>query len=105
MYHYHFQDNNEVLLKESLNINIKIEKRYYQVSFVLTDKNLLIFYDLNKDNVLKGRVVQVLPEYELLWKIPLEDLTYKIEDDHLLILINNQKIDCYDFDIEEFLKK
>lgn len=104
MYNYNFKGNNESLIKEAVNINIKINKNYYQSNFVLTENNLLIFLDSNQGNALKGRGVQFLPKYDLLFKISLKELKYNIESDNLIISVNDEKINCYDFDIEEFLR-
>ncbi len=102
MYHYNFKENEESLIKEATNVNVKIEKEYYQVNFVLTEKNLLVFYDRNRGSALRGRGVQVLPDYELLFQISLKELTYNVEDQNFILLINNEKVNCYDFNLEEF---
>ncbi len=104
MYHYAFLEKAESLVKEATNRNIKVNQAYYQANFVLTEKNLLIFYDINRGNVLRGRGVQVLPDYELLFQIPLQELTYQIEEGNLLLLINGIKVNCYDFDLEGFVQ-
>ena len=50
MYNYDFKKNDESILKKIMNVNIKINKKYYQTNFVLTEKNLLIFHDINCGN-------------------------------------------------------
>ncbi len=103
MYNYDFKKDDESILKEIMNVNIKINKKYYQTNFVLTEKNLLIFHDINCGNPIWGSGTHPLPELYLLFCIPLNDLKYEIINDDLYLLQNNQKVNCYDFNLKEFL--
>lgn len=105
MYDYDFKKNNESIIKELTNVNIKFDNAYYQVNFVLTDKNLLAFYDTNRGNLTWGSGTHPLPELCVLFSIPISNIKYEIEDDNLYLIVDNKKINCYSFDIEEFLNK
>lgn len=99
MYDYDFKK--ETVIKEATNVNLKFIDRYFLASILLTDKNILIFFDSNKDNVLKGSGVQIMPEYTLLAKIPLKNLTYQTKDEQITI---GDNLTIYNFDLNNFLK-
>lgn len=103
MYNYKFY--NEEIINKAENINIKINNNYYITNFILTDKKLLVFQDINRGKIIWGSGTQNLPNYELLFEIPLSELNYYIKSDNLIIFINNIEVNCYDFDMDEFLKK
>ena len=50
MYNYDFKKENESIIKEKVNVNIKFNNTYYKTNFILTEKNLLIFYDITNRN-------------------------------------------------------
>lgn len=104
MYNYDFKKNNESIVKEVVNVNIKINNSYYQTNFILTEKNLLVFYDINKGNPVWGTGTHSLPELYILFSVPINNLKYEIEENNLYIIIDNQKVNCYSFDLETFLK-
>lgn len=103
MYNYNFKENDETFLKEEENITIKIKNNDYQINFVLTEKNLLAFYDINNKEPIWGRGTVPLKELYLFFKISLNDLKYTREEDILYIIYDNEKITCYNFDLENFL--
>lgn len=105
MYNYDFKMNNESMIKELTNVNIKIDDTYYQVNFVLTERNLLAFYDINRGNPVWGRGTHTLPELCVLFSIPISNIKYEIEDNNLYLIVDNKKINCYSFDLEGFLDK
>ena len=104
MYNYDFNLNEEIIINEEKNINIKLNQNYYLTNFILTNKNLLIFYDINRGSMLWGSGTHLLPEFELLLNIPIEKLKYNIYSGNLIITLNSIEINCYDFDIDNFLK-
>lgn len=104
MYNYDFKETHESILKEARDVNVKIGNEYLQTIFVLTEKNLLVFYDINKGNPIWGSGTQPLPEFYLLFSIPTNNINYKIMKNNLYILLNNQIINCYNFNLENFLK-
>ena len=98
MYDYNFE--NEKVIKEETNLNLKFNKNYFLGSVLLTDKNILIFFDTNKDSALKGSGVQVMPEYALLTKIPLKELKYTANNEETLI---NDNLTIYNFNLKRFI--
>ena len=104
MYNYNFKNENESIVKEKVNVNIKINDTYYKTNFVLTEKNLLVFYDINKGNPIWGTAAMPLPELHILFSIPIKNIKYEIREDNMYIILDNQEINCYDFNLEEFLK-
>lgn len=105
MYNYDFKTNNESIVKESIDINIKIDNDYYQTNFILTEKNLLVFYDINRGNPIWGCGTHAIPELYLLFKMPINDIKYEKKGSSSYILINCKKIKCYNFDLKKFLEK
>ena len=89
-------------MKEETYLNLKFNKNYFIGSILLTNKNILIFFDTNKDSALKGSGVQVMPEYALLAKIPLKELKCTSTDEETII---NNNLIIYNFNLKEFLKK
>ena len=102
MYEYEFKDEN--IVSEYRNVTIKCDDCYYMVNIVFTDKNMLIFYDLNSNNILKSRNVQVIEKYALILKQKLDEIDSKISDDNTILICNNRKAIVYNFNIEKDLK-
>lgn len=105
MYDYDFKNNEESILKEVKNVNIKMDNNYYLTNFVLTEKNLLVFYDANKGNPIWGSGTYTLPAFYLLFKVALANIEFQIKEGNLYIFVNEKEINCYDFDLEEFLNR
>ena len=104
MYNYDFKKTHESILKEARDVNVKVDKEYFQTTFVLTEKNLLVFYDINRGNPIWGVGTYIPPSLDLLFSVPRNNVVYEIIDNNLYLIVNNQKNNCYDFDLEEFLK-
>lgn len=105
MYNYDFKKDNESIIKEQTNVNIKTDGAYYQVNFVLTERNLIAFYDINRGNPVWGRGTHTLPELYVLFSIPINNIIYEIEDNDLYLIVDNKKVNCYSFDLENFLNE
>lgn len=103
MYIYDFKATDESIIKEVNNVNIKINENYYLSTFVLTEKNLLIFNDVNRGNPTWGAGTYSFPELHLLYSISLDELNYEKIEDNLFISTVNPIINCYDFDLNAFL--
>ena len=99
MYDYNF--SKEKVMKEYTYLNLKFNKNYFIGSILLTNKNILIFFDTNKDSALKGSGVPVMPEYALLTKIPLKELKYTANNEETLI---NDNLTIYNFNLKRFIK-
>ena len=104
MYNYDFKETHESIFKEARDVNVKIGNEYLQTIFVLTEKNLLVFYDINRGNPILGAGTYTPPDLDLLFSVPRSNVVYEIIDNNLYLIVDNQKINCYDFDLEEFLK-
>lgn len=104
MYNYDFKKTNESIIKEARDVNIKIENNYYQTNFVLTEKNLLVFYDINIGNPIWGIGTYTPPELYVLFSVSRNKVVYEIENNNLYLIVDDKKINCYDFDLEGFLK-
>lgn len=100
MYNYDF--NNEKVLFEKPNTLVKINENTYYLNVLITESNILLFKDLNRDFVKqKSLGVFVSSEYELVKSISLKDLNYKcVEED---TIINNEEIVLYDVRLDKVI--
>ena len=71
----------------------------------MKNHNLLVFFDTERDNPMKSRVMQIVPQFEVLFKIDLSNMNYKIEDEDTIININNNKVTLYNFNLKNFIEK
>ena len=104
MYNYDFKKTHESILKEARDVNVKVDKKYFQTTFVLTEKNLLVFYDINRGNPIWGAGTYTPPSLDLLFSVPRNKVVYEVIDNNLYLIVDNEKINCYDFNLEGFLK-
>lgn len=105
MYNYTFKENNEHVLNEAADVNIKFEKRNMLVNILLTNKNILVFYDTERDSALKTRGMQVMPEFEVLFKVDLSNMDYTINDEDTILHMNGGSVTMYNFNIKDFIEK
>lgn len=105
MYNYPFKDNNEHVLNEATNINIKCLDKQMLVNILLTNKNVLIFYDTERDSALKTSTAQIYPQYEVMLSIDLNNMDYKIVDNDSIINIDNKNVILYNFNLTDFIEK
>lgn len=96
MYNYDF--SSEKVKYENTNSIVEINNNTINCSVLITDKNILLFDNVNKNNVLIGRGVQIQPEYELILKINIDKLNYKIDDNDTII--NDYNLILYDINID-----
>ena len=92
MYNYAFKENDEYVLNEAADVNIKFDKRNMLVNILLTNKNVLVFYDTERDSALKTGGMQVMPEFEILFKVGLDNMDYIIKDEDTIFSIYNLHI-------------
>lgn len=90
MYNYDFMD--EATEFEQTDTVIEIDSKLLTCNLLITNKNILLFQDINKNNVLKGRGVCLPQNNELFLKIPLDNLEYKVIDNNTYIKFNNKVI-------------
>lgn len=100
MYNYDF--TNEKVVFEKVNCVAEINQKEVFVSILLTEQNLLLFYNSNR-GILKEKIMGVIvgPEYELLLKISLNDIKYTCEDNNTYI--DNVNVTIFDFDLSKVL--
>lgn len=105
MYNYTFKENDEHVLNEAADVNIKFTNRNMLVNILLTNKNILVFYDTERDNVMKAGGMQVVPQFEVLFKIDLGNMDYNIVDEDTIINIDNNVVNLYNFNLKDFIEK
>lgn len=105
MYNYTFKENDEHVLNEAADVNIKFTNRNMLVNILLTNKNILVFYDTERDNAMKAGGMQVMPQFEILFKIDLGNMDYKIEDEDTIINIDGNVVNLYNFNLKDFIEK
>lgn len=97
MYNYDFKD--EKVDYEKTSCYVDINDSSYIFNMLITDDNILLFDNINKNNILNSRGYYMPPENELVLKIPLKNLKYKIKENNTIISFNNKNIVIYDFDL------
>ncbi len=102
MYEYDF--NKENIVSEYKEITIKCDNTYYLVNILFTDKNILLFYDVNKNNVLKSRNVRVVEKFVLVLKQELNNINYKLQENNTILFVNENEVIIYNFNIENAIK-
>ena len=102
MYEYDF--NKENIVSEYKEITIKCDNNYYLVNILFTDKNMLLFYDVNKNNVLKSRNVQVVEKFALVLKQELNNINYKLQENNTILFVKENEVIIYNFNIENAIK-
>lgn len=104
MYNYDFTNNKEKIKDEITNVEICFNNAYYLTNIVITNKNLLIFYDMNRDNVLKARGVQVLPDMNAIIRIPKKELKTRYDDINSYIKYQNSEVILYGINLEDYIE-
>ena len=97
MYNYDFK--NEKVNCEKTSCYIDIDDSSYVFNILITNDNILLFDNINKNNILNSRGGYLPAENELVLKIPLKNLKYKIKENNTIISFNNKNIVIYDFDL------
>ena len=99
MYNYDF--TNEKVVYENNNVYVSINDKELFLSLLITNNSILLFQDLKKSSPLNGRELYIMPEYDLLLKISLSNIKYKIDNNDTII---NDNIVIYNLNIEEYIK-
>ncbi len=103
MYNYPFRDNKEYAISEKSSVNCMFDNKSILVNILLTNKNILIFND--SDNPIKESKIKNLSEYKVLFKVPLDNMNYKVNDKDTLLNINDSIVTLYNFNIKDFIEK
>ena len=100
MYNYDFLKDKEHAINEKEQVLVSFGNK----KLMLTDKNLLFFYDTEKDSPLKCSRMSVVPQYEVLLKLSLDNLDYHIMDNFTDINFKGDVISIYNFNLDDFIK-
>lgn len=103
MYNYDFKENNETTILEKENSIIEIDGNDYNLSVLITNKNILFFKNVNVGNVLNTRGMYMPPEYLLEFKIPKDQIKLKIENNNSIIKYLDSEIVIYNLDLKDFM--
>ena len=103
MYNYDFKKAQEVTLLEKENVIVEIDNNTYNLSVLITNKNILFFRNINIGNVLNTRGMYMPPEYELELKIPKDKIKIKVEDNNTIIKYLDSEIIIYNLNIQAFI--
>ena len=101
MYNYEFKDE-QIILEKNDGV-MEIDNKVFNKCLVITNKNILVFSDLSKNDPLNSRAVALLSDYYLDLSIPLENIDYKIEDNNTIIHYDNKEIVLYDLLLDKYL--
>jgi len=104
MYNYDFLKDKEHAINEKEQVLVSFGNKKLLVNIMLTDKNLLFFYDTEKDSPLKCSRISVVPQYEVLLKLSLDNLDYHIMDNFTEINFKDDVISIYNFNLDDFIK-
>lgn len=97
MYNYDFKSEN--ILCEKHNVFAVIKEKELFVNIIVTNKNLLIFYNLDNDFVMqKTKGVFISANYELLVKYNLNNIKYYCENANTII---DNDVILYEFLLNE----
>mgnify|MGYP000653696526 FL=1 len=104
MYNYDFLKDKEHAINEKEQVLVCFGNKKLLVNIMLTDKNLLFFYDTEKDSSLKSSRMGVVSQYEVLLKLSLDNLDYHIMDNFTEINFKGDVILIYNFNLDDFIK-
>lgn len=98
MYIYPFKENEEIVFNEREDVLVSIKKKKLKVNILLSNKNILVFY--NSDFNLDSK--HITSNYKLIYKIDLSNMEYVVKMGNTYF----KKIDVvfYEFDMEDFIR-
>ena len=103
MYNYPFRDNEEYVLSEEAEVNCQVHESNMLVNILLTNKNILIFKE--KNNTLKSGEIHTMLEFEVCFKVPLNNMDYTINKEDTILNIDNDVVTLYNLNIKDFIEK
>ena len=105
MYSYDFEKEQEKTIYENRNVLIETLDKTYELAIIITNKNILLFNDLNKNHVLNSRGVSIQSEYVLELKLPTNSLIYTIEEGDSYIKSGERELVIYNLDISKYIEE
>ena len=103
MFNYDFAKNKENAIYENRNVLLDINNKEYNMAMIITNKNILFFNDTNKNNILRGRGIDIQPDYLLELSLPLNKISYVIEEDNTYIKYEQIEVIIYNFDLTKVI--
>lgn len=95
---YYYDFKNEEIEKEIIEVNVTFDDKNQICNVIKTNKNLLFFHDMSKDNIMHTAQMATLPgEFNLILSIPLDKLEIKKENDNTIIFFENKTIVIYNY--------
>jgi len=100
-YDYDFEKNNEIIIGNFHDIPIDINGKRSLVNVVLTNRNLLFFYDTTKDSPLRAPMIYEIANHELICKVSINKAKFnnKPTESDTQIIINEKSIIIYNLDL------
>ena len=105
MFNYDFTKNKEKAIYEDRSVLLDINNKEYNLAMIITNKNILLFNDTNKNNILRGRGIDIQPDYLLELSISLDKINYVIEEGNTYIKYKETDIIIYNFDLTKVIEE
>ena len=105
MFNYDFTKNKEKAIYEDRSVLLDINNKEYNLAIIITNKNILLFNDANKNNILRGRGIAIQPDYLVELSIPLNKINYVIEEGNTYIKYEQEDIIIYNFDLTKVIEE
>jgi len=105
-YDYDFDEENEIILEELPNMPVDFNKQRKLVNIVITDENVLFFYDIKKDGPLRANLIQEQPIFELVDKVNIKSAEFINipTDDDTTIYLKEKEITVYNLNLIKIIK-
>ena len=102
MYRYEFIDENVVY--EIKDCFVEINKIEFFMNILITNKNILMFQNINKNNVLLSSGIRLPEENELLLSLDFNKINYEVINNNTNILLDEKQIIIYNFDLNNYMR-
>lgn len=103
MFNYDFAKNKEKAIYEDRSVLLDINNKEYNLAMIITNKNILFFNDANKNNILRGRGIDIQPDYLLELSLPLNKISYVVEEGNTYINYKETEVIIYNFDLTKVI--
>lgn len=98
-YYYDFEE--EKIIEETIAVSVSFNDNNKICNIIKTEKNLLFFEDMIKDNILHNtRNVSMPGEYNLILKLPLGKFNYSINENNTTIKYEDKTITIMNYSLD-----